>query len=38
MASIQPTLVAGLSDINMPGMDGLELLGEISSVGPNCRS
>jgi CheY-like chemotaxis protein len=26
---IQPALVAVLSDINMPGMDGLELLGEI---------
>jgi CheY-like chemotaxis protein len=26
---IEPTLVATLSDINMPGMDGLELLGEI---------
>jgi CheY-like chemotaxis protein len=26
---IRPTLVAVLSDINMPGMDGLELLGAI---------
>jgi CheY-like chemotaxis protein len=26
---IEPTLVAILSDINMPGMDGLQLLGEI---------
>jgi CheY-like chemotaxis protein len=26
---IQPTLVAVLSDINMPGMDGLTLLAEI---------
>ena len=25
-AGIQPTLVAVLSDINMPGMDGLQLL------------
>ena len=25
---IQPTLMAVLSDINMPGMDGLQLLGE----------
>src|SRR3984893_4249950 len=26
---IEPSLVAVLSDINMPGMDGLQLLGEI---------
>ena len=26
---VEPTLIAILSDINMPGMDGLELLGEI---------
>ena len=26
---IQPTLLAVLSDINMPGMNGLQLLGEI---------
>ena len=26
---IEPMLVAVLSDINMPGMDGLQLLGEI---------
>src|ERR1700730_5428857 len=32
---IQPTLVAVLSDINMPGMDGLELLGEIKQRRPN---
>jgi CheY-like chemotaxis protein len=32
---IQPTLVAVLSDINMPGMDGLELLGEIKQRHPN---
>jgi two-component system, response regulator, stage 0 sporulation protein F len=29
MGEIEPTLVAVLSDINMPGMDGLQLLGEI---------
>jgi CheY-like chemotaxis protein len=28
--AIEPTLVAVLSDINMPGMDGLGLLGEIN--------
>jgi CheY-like chemotaxis protein len=28
-AEIEPTLVAVLSDINMPGMDGLKLLGKI---------
>jgi CheY-like chemotaxis protein len=32
---IQPTLVAVLSDINMPGMDGLELLGEIKQRRPD---
>jgi len=32
---IQPTLIAVLSDINMPGMDGLELLGEIKQRRPN---
>jgi CheY-like chemotaxis protein len=26
---VEPTLIAILSDINMPGMDGLDLLGEI---------
>ena len=31
---IEPTLVAVLSDINMPGMDGLELLGEIEQRRP----
>jgi CheY-like chemotaxis protein len=34
-AEIQPTLVAVLSDINMPGMDGLELLGEIKQRRPD---
>jgi CheY-like chemotaxis protein len=32
---IQPALVADLSDINMPGMDGLELLGEIKQRRPD---
>jgi CheY-like chemotaxis protein len=32
---IQPALVAVLSDINMPGMDGLLLLGEIKQRRPD---
>jgi CheY-like chemotaxis protein len=32
---IEPTLVAVLSDINMPGMDGLQLLVEIKRRFPN---
>ena len=32
---IEPTLVAVLSDINMPGMDGLQLLGEIKERFPD---
>jgi CheY-like chemotaxis protein len=32
---IQPTPVAVLSDINMPGMDGLQLLGEIKQRFPD---
>jgi CheY-like chemotaxis protein len=34
-AEIKPTLVAVLSDINMPGKDGLELLGEIKQRRPD---
>lgn len=32
---IEPTLIAVLSDINMPGMDGLQLLGEIKQRFPD---
>jgi CheY-like chemotaxis protein len=32
---IEPTLLAVLSDINMPGMDGLTLLGEIKQRFPD---
>ena len=33
--SIEPTLIVILSDINMPGMDGLQLLGEIKQRRPD---
>jgi CheY-like chemotaxis protein len=32
---IQPTLIVILSDINMPGMDGLQLLAEIKQCRPD---
>jgi CheY-like chemotaxis protein len=32
---IRPTLVAVLSDINMPGIDGLQMLGEIKQRFPD---
>ena len=32
---IEPTLIVILSDINMPGMDGLTLLGEIKQRFPD---
>src|ERR1700680_2942333 len=34
-AGIERTLIVILSDINMPGMDGLTLLGEIKRLFPN---
>jgi CheY-like chemotaxis protein len=35
VGEIEPTLVAVLSDINRPGMDGLQLLGEIKQRFPD---
>src|SRR6516225_7059439 len=34
---VEPTLIAILSDINMPGMDGLDLLGEIKRRYPELQ-
>jgi CheY-like chemotaxis protein len=35
--AIEPDLLAILSDINMPGMDGLQLLGQIKQRSPTYR-
>jgi CheY-like chemotaxis protein len=36
-SGVEPTLIAILSDINMPGMDGLDLLGEIKRRYPELQ-
>src|SRR5262245_44766199 len=36
-AGIRPELIVILSDINMPGMDGLTLLGEVKTRWPELR-
>jgi CheY-like chemotaxis protein len=36
-AEIQPTLVAVLSDINMPGMGGLQFWARSNSIAPICQ-
>ena len=36
-SGVEPTLIVILSDINMPGMDGLTLLGEIKRQWPELR-
>jgi CheY-like chemotaxis protein len=35
---IRPQLIVILSDINIPGMDGLSLLREVKNRGRRCRS
>jgi len=35
---IRPELIVILSDINMPGMDGLSLCARLNSDGQSCRS
>jgi YesN/AraC family two-component response regulator len=35
---VEPGVIVILSDINMPGMDGLQLLGELNERFPDWRS